>query len=168
MNSRKSTQRITLCGMLTALMLVLGLIEHQIPLNASVPGIKLGLSNGVLIFAVYMLGVPTTYSLMILKVLLASALYAGFGAAPYALAGGLLSVTSMVLASRSKDVHPTVVSMLGGAMHNVGQVGMAMLVTKTPGLMGYMGILMLMGLGCGLLTGVCATLVMKHLKHLKL
>ena len=29
-------------------------------------------------------------------------------------------------------------------------------------------LLIAVGLGCGLLTGVCATLVMRHLKHIRL
>ena len=93
---------------------------------------------------------------------------AGCGAAPYALCGGLLSVGMMALLSRMKGIHPVAVSMIGGAMHNVGQVALAMLITRTPGLIGYMGLLIAVGLGCGLLTGVCATLVMKHLKHVRL
>ena len=66
-STRKQTERIALSGLLVALMLVLGYIEHLIPVGAAIPGIKLGLSNGVLIFAVYMLGVPTAFLLMLLK-----------------------------------------------------------------------------------------------------
>ena len=55
-HTRKQAQRIATCGMLLALMLVLGFVESQLPVAAGIPGIKLGLSNGVLIFAVYMLG----------------------------------------------------------------------------------------------------------------
>ena len=66
-SSRKETQRIALSGLLVALMLVLGYIEHLIPVGAAIPGIKLGLSNGVLIFAVYMLGIPHAFMLMLLN-----------------------------------------------------------------------------------------------------
>ncbi len=161
-----NAKRIALCGMLLSLMLVLGWVEHMIPLNASIPGIKLGLSNGVLIFALYMLDLPTAWLLMILKVTL-SALFFGASTFQYAMAGGILSMLAMTLLHRAKWAHPITVSILGGVMHNVGQVLMAMLVLNTPGLMYYMAVLMLVGLGCGALTGVCATLVMKHLKHLK-
>ena len=49
-------------------------------------------------------------------------------------------------------------------MHNVGQVALAMLILETPQLMYYMAILMGVGMGCGLLTGICADRVMKHLR----
>lgn len=159
----RPARRVALCGLMTALMLVLGWVEQWIPLNAGIPGIKLGLSNGVLIFALYLLDVPTAFALLALKLILSAALFAGFGALPYALAGGALSLTVMALLRRVKGLTPVTVSMVGGAMHNIGQVAMAMLVTRTPGLVGYMGLLMLVGLACGALTGICAQGVMRHL-----
>ena len=169
MNKRYDVKRVALCGLLLSMMLVLGWVEHMIPLNAGIPGIKLGLSNGVLIFAVYMLDIPTSFVLMALKVVLSCA-FLGNPASMmiYGFAGGLLSLGGMVLLSRIKGMHPVTVSMVGGALHNVGQVAAAMIMLNTSGLMYYMAILMLVGLGCGLLTGVCASLVLKHMKRMKL
>ena len=122
MKTQKQAQRVALCGMLLALMLVLGFVESQIPVAAGIPGIKLGLSNGVLIFAVYMLGVPTSFLLMTLKVLLSGFLFGSPSAMMYAFAGGVLSLTVMCVLSRMKGLSPIVVSMVGGLSHNVGQV----------------------------------------------
>ena len=165
----RRTQRVALMGLLLALMLVLGFVESQLPVAAGIPGIKLGLSNGVLIFAVYMLDIPTSFVLMALKVVLSCA-FLGNPASMmiYGFAGGILSLTGMVLLSRVKGMHPVTVSMVGGALHNVGQVAAAMVMLNTANLMYYMAILMLVGIACGLLTGVCANLVMKHLKHMRL
>ena len=160
---RKKTRRITVSGLLVAVMLVLGYVEHQFP-SGSVPGIKLGLSNSVLIFAVYMLGIPNAFTLMALKVALSGFLFGGVSAMMYAFAGGLLSMIVMSVLSRVKGAHPVVVSMAGGVAHNAGQVALAMIVMETPKLMYYMVILMGVGMVCGLLTGVCADRVMKHLK----
>ena len=167
MTNRAKTQRIALSGLLVALMLVLGYVESLIPVAAGIPGIKLGLSNGVLIFAVYMLGIPTAFVLMVLKVVLSGLMFGGVSAMMYAFAGGLLSMIFMSLFSRMKGVHVVVVSMVGGVMHNVGQVGLAMVMLNTPKLLYYMAILMVVGLACGALTGVCADSVMKHLKKIK-
>lgn len=154
--TRKQAQRIALCGMLLALMLVLGFVESQIPVAAGIPGVKLGLSNGVLIFAVYMLNIPTAFVLMGLKVLLSGFLFGSPSAMMYALAGGVLSLTVMCLLSRIKGLSPVVVSMMGGLSHNVGQVALAMIVLQTPKLLYYMAILMVVGLLTGLLTGLAA------------
>jgi len=167
MTNREKTQRIALSGLLVALMLVLGYVESLLPVAAGIPGIKLGLSNGILIFAVYILGIPTAFVLMVLKVVLSGLMFGGVSAMMYAFAGGLLSMIFMCLLSRVKGVHVIVVSMVGGLMHNVGQVGLAMVMLSTPKLMYYMAILMVVGLGCGALTGICADSVMKHLKKMR-
>ena len=160
---QSETYRLTLSALLIALMLVLGYVESLLP--TGVPGVKVGLSNGVLIFAVYMLGIPTAYILMALKVALSGLLFSGVSAMLYAFAGGLVSLTLMCLLSRDKKLSPVVVSMVGGVSHNVGQVAMAMLVLGTPRqMLYYLGILMLVGLVCGLATGVAANSAMRHLK----
>ena len=155
--TQKQARRIAICGMLLALMLVLGFVESQLPaLPGTMPGIKLGLSNSILIFAVYMLNIPSAYLLMGLKVVLSGLLFSGVNAMMYAFAGGVLSLTLMCLLSRIKGLSPIVVSMMGGLSHNVGQVAVAIAITKTPYLLFYMAILMVVGMVTGLATGVAA------------
>ncbi len=167
LSGRERTRRVALCGLLIAMMLVLGFVESRIPINAGIPGIKLGLSNGVLIFAVYMLDLPTAWMLMLLKVMLSGLLFGGFSTIMYALAGGALSMLAMSVLSRMKGMHPVTVSMAGGVMHNVGQVALAMIILPSPHLLYYMAVLMLVGLACGALTGIVASSVMKHLKTIR-
>ena len=167
MKIQKQAQRVALCGMLLALMLVLGFVESQIPVAAGIPGIKLGLSNGVLIFAVYMLGVPTSFLLMTLKVLLSGFLFGSPSAMMYAFAGGVLSLTVMCVLSRMKGLSPIVVSMVGGLSHNVGQVTLAMIILHTPKLMYYMAILMVVGLVTGCATGVAANGIIRRFQKEK-
>jgi len=166
---KKNTQaeRIAVCGMLLALMLVLGFVESRLPVATGVPGIKLGLSNGVLIFAVYMLNVPAAYLLMGLKVLLSGMLFGSPSAMMYAFAGGLLSLTVMVLLSRMKGLSPVVVSMVGGLSHNVGQVLLAMFILNTPKLVYYMAVLMVVGLVTGLATGLAANGIINRFRKEK-
>ncbi len=167
MKTQKQAQRVALCGMLLSLMLVLGFVESQIPVAATVPGVKLGLSNGVLIFAVYMLGVPTSYLLMVLKVLLSGFLFGNPSAMMYAFAGGVLSLTMMCVLKRIGGISPIVVSMVGGLMHNVGQVALAMIILRTPQLMYYMAILMVVGLVTGCATGVAANGIIRRFQKEK-
>ena len=166
-DTQKQARRIALCGMLLALMLVLGFVESQLPVAAGIPGIKLGLSNGVLIFAVYMLNIPTAYLLMGLKVLLSGLLFGSPSAMMYAFAGGLLSLTVMVLLSRIKGLSPVVISMVGGLSHNVGQVALAMVILKTPKLVYYMAVLMVVGMITGLATGLAANGIINRFRKEK-
>lgn len=165
--TQKQARRVAICGMLLALMLVLGFVESQLPVAAGIPGIKLGLSNGVLIFAVYMLNIPTAYLLMGLKVLLSGMLFGSPSAMMYAFAGGLLSLTVMALLSRMKGLSPVVISMIGGLSHNVGQVALAMVILNTPKLVYYMAILMVVGMITGLATGLAASGIIRRFQKEK-
>lgn len=162
---RFDTRRVALCGLLLAVMLILGWVEKQIPLPH---GVKLGLSNSVLIFAVYMLDIPTAYVLMVFKVLLSNLLFGNLGTTfMMGLSGGFLSLTAMVLISRIKGMHPITVSIMGGACHNIGQILMAMVLMKNSVVLSLLPWLILSGLGFGALTGIVATMTMKHLKHMR-
>ncbi len=157
----RKTQRVALMGLLLSLMLILGFVESRLPVPG-LPGVKLGLSNGVLLFALYMLDIPAALLLMVLKILLSGFLFGNPSSMMYAAAGGILSLAGMILLSRSDSFSPVAVSMTGGLLHNVGQVGLAMIILQTPGLLVYMAILMAVGMVTGLATGLCAKAVIQH------
>ena len=143
---RFTVQTIARCGLLTAMMLVLGFIESLMPVAAGVPGIKLGLSNGVLLFALYMMDAPTAFLLMLLKVLLSGLLFGGVSAMMYAMAGGVCSMLGMILLKKLR-FHIVTVSMAGAVLHNLGQVLLAMIILETDQLIYYMAVLLLVGEG---------------------
>ena len=165
----KKVQQVALSGLLTSLMLVFGFIERQFPLPVPVPGIKLGLANSVLHYALYMLGIRQTIVLMLLKSLMSWLIYMNLSAMLYSFAGGVLSVAAMILVSRMKGVSPIGVSALGAVFFNIGQILMAAWVLGTPQLIvTYLPVLMVSGVLTGILTGVIAKLVMKHLRAMKM
>lgn len=161
----KSTQRVAISGLLTSLMLVLGLIERQFPLTAAIPGVKLGLANSVLLYSLYMLGTRQSILLMLLKALMSWLIYTNMNAMFYSLAGGALSLLAMVVLKRIGGVSIIGVSALGAVFFNVGQILMAVWMLNTPQLLvTYLPVLMVSGVITGVLTGVVAKTVMKHLK----
>ena len=160
------TRRLTLSAILISVMLVLGYLESQLPVS-SVPGIKLGLSNCVLLIAVYWLGVRASFEIMVVKVVLLGLLMGNPMMIVYSLAGGALSLTGMTLLAARKGVSPVGAGIAGGVLHNVGQVAVAMLILQTPSLIYYLGILMPVGAGMGLLTGTIAAMLMRHIPPLK-
>ena len=165
----KKVQQVALSGLLTSLMLVFGFIERQFPLPVPVPGIKLGLANSVLLYALYMLGIRQTIVLMLLKSLMSWLIYMNLSAMLYSFTGGVLSVAAMILVSRMKGVSPIGVSALGAVFFNIGQILMAAWVLGTPQLIvTYLQVLMVSGVLTGILTGVIAKLVMKHLRAMKM
>ena len=158
---RKQVRRLALSALLVAVMLMLGYVESLIP--TGIPGVKLGLSNSVLILAICWLGIPAAFALMFAKILLSAFLFSSVGAMLYALAGGLLSLTAMCTLYRGGRFGLVATAVAGAVLHNVGQVSMAMLILRTDGLVWYMGILMLVGLAAGFVTGTVAQILDKRI-----
>jgi len=156
----EGTRRLTLSALLVAVMLVLGYIESFIP-SGTIPGIKLGLSNSVLLLGLIWLGIPNTILLMLAKVVLSGLLFSGVSAMLYSLAGGVVSMLVMSLLFKLK-FGTVVTGMAGAVAHNVGQVGLAMIIVQT-NLVYYMAILMLVGLATGFATGTAAKLLQNRL-----
>ena len=91
---------LTRMALLTAAALILGYLDSLIPLVQGVPGIKLGLSNLAILFAVFYMHPGETVLLMLLKVGLSALLFGNLIGVAYALAGGVLSVAGMLLLKR--------------------------------------------------------------------
>ena len=152
----KRVNRLTFSAMLTAVMLVLGYIESLIPIPG-VPGLKLGLSNSVLMLALYWMGVPAACALMVAKVLLSGLLFGGVSGMLYAFCGGALSLAVMsVLVYACRSFGTVGVGIAGAVLA-------AMLVLQTNRLVYYMGVLVLVGIATGAATGTLAALLMKHI-----
>lgn len=122
------SRRVALTGMLFALALALSFLEGMIPFPVPVPGVKLGLSNIVVMYCVYGMGAGQAYLLGVLKALFVL-MARGMSGALLSLSGGLLSITVMVLLRRflSKDDCYTATSIGGAVAHNVGQLACAAL-----------------------------------------
>ncbi len=160
------TRTLTHLAMLTAIMLVLGLVERQFVLVPGVPGIKPGLSNIVLMYALCLLGAKEAWMLMGLKVVLGGLLYAGVSGMLYGLAGGVLSLLVMMLLCRL-HFSLTGVSMAGAAAHAGGQVLMSRALMGSWAAAAQLPILLVAALITGLINGVTATLVCRALKKQK-
>lgn len=102
---RTKSQVVARFGLLAALSLVLGYFDRAIPitwiLGGAVPGIKLGLANTVLLYAVYLMDWKTCVALMLTKVLLSGFLFGSMSAILYSLSGGVLSLLVMLLVRRN-------------------------------------------------------------------
>lgn len=170
--SKRYVERITLSGLLLAIILILGFIENQLPMPSPVPGIRLGISNSVLLLALYLLDIPHAVALMVLKVVLSAALFGYFGSVKMLIAfsGAVLSMLVMILLSRIKGVSMIVISMAGAVFHSVGQVLAAMAVVSnvTPGvLLYYLAVLMMISMVTGAMTGVLSRTVLARLRVFK-
>ena len=98
---RSSAKKLANFGILTALSLILGYVDRAIPImNGMVPGIKLGLANTVLLYAVYLMDMKSCLLLMCAKVLLSGFLFGSMSSILYSFSGGVLSLALMLLVRR--------------------------------------------------------------------
>ena len=155
MNTRWNASAIAKLGLLTAVALVLGYVEHLLPITG-IPGVKLGLANTVLLYALYLLDIPSAILLMILKVGLSGLLFGGVAAMLYSFAGGVVSLLVMILARRAKGLSVVGVSVLGAAAHNIAQLAVACFVVETRAILAYLPVLLVSAAVTGLLTGIVA------------
>lgn len=150
-------------GMLTALAFVFSYIEFLLPINLGVPGVKLGLANLVVIVALYTINIRWAFTLSLVRILLTGLTFGNPASMVYSLAGGMLSLVIMILAKKWNIFSVTGVSILGGVFHNIGQIGVAILVVETASLLYYLPVLILSGTVAGVLIGVLASILIRNL-----
>lgn len=85
-NDGSPARRIALTGLLAALALIFSYVEVLFPLNAGIPGIKLGLANLVPLVIMYRMDARYAFAANLIRVLLAGLLFSGLFAALYSLA----------------------------------------------------------------------------------
>jgi len=179
-----TTKKLTLMAILTAIALIIFMIEAQIPLPIPVPGVKLGLANAVSLFALFwgcqdrgtvhlsrqdarQMNRPPVFTLHlsyfnVLTILLCRIILgAVFTGRPiafvYSLAGGLLAFAAQVVMMRfvsNKQIW--VCGAVGAVFHNIGQITAAVLITGTPAIAAYLPVLIAVGVFTGVLTGLIA------------
>lgn len=161
------TKKLVLLALLTAISLVIWVIEAQIPAPIPVPGIKLGLASVVTLTAMALLGRREALIVLMLRVILASVFAGSLSAILFSLAGGLLSWAVMALALRPLGEKLLwAVSVLGAIGHNTGQLGAAIWVTRTPSLVAYAPALLCAAIVTGAFTGVAAAQLQKPLRKM--
>ena len=150
-------------GILTAAALVLGWVERLFPIAPGIPGVKLGLGNTVLLYAIYMMRPPDALLLMVVKVVLSGFLFSSISGMLYSFAGGLLSLGVMLLLQRVLRTNIVVVSVGGALAHNMGQILVALVFVLSRAVLSYVPVLVISGFITGLLTGIVAKYVLKGL-----
>ena len=161
-------------GLLTALGLIIGYIEFLIPIPLGIPGVKPGFANIVIVWALYTLtpvealcvnSLGPWEALMIngMRIFLSGFLFGNFSMILYSLAGAAVSFLCMCLAKKSGLFSMTGVSMIGGVMHNMGQLLVAMAVLETVSLVYYGPVLLAAGVITGLLIGIVTGEVKKRI-----
>ncbi len=157
--------KLTELALLTAVSLIIFIIELRIPNLAPIPGVKLGLANIITVYAVFRYTPAETVMIVTVRLLL-GAIFAGTPVTfIYSVMGavfcllGMLSVKSFIPKN-----FIWLCSMLGAVFHNIGQICAAFLVMRTPAvIISYLPVLLFSGCIAGLFTGLCAQMLVNRL-----
>lgn len=164
----RSTKKLVFMALLTAISLVIWVVEAQIPPPVPVPGIKLGLASVVTLTAMTVLGRKEAFAVLIARVLLSAVFAGSMSALLFSLTGGLLSWAVMALTVKLFDRKLLwVVSVFGAIGHNAGQLLAAMAVTKTAALIAYGPVLLCAAIITGAFTGAAAIYLTAALERFK-
>lgn len=161
---KHTTKTLSRYALLVALALILSYIEAMIPAFFAVPGMKLGLTNLVVLAALYLLDAKSAFLINIVRILLVALLFGNGMSLAYSVAGGVLSWVVMALLHRTGLFHVTMVSVAGGVAHNIGQILAAMLLMQTAAVGWYLLILWFTGLASGAVIGLLGAQICQKLQ----
>lgn len=167
MKKKMSGKQISEYGLMIALAMVLSYVEYLIPFSFAVPGVKLGLANIVVIFALYRLGIPQAFVISLIRVLLMTFMFGNAFALMYSLSGAVFSLCVMILLFKIGRFSSVGVGVAGGVAHNIGQILCAMVLLETERLIYYLPVLMISGTIAGIAIGVIAGILIDRLNPKK-
>ena len=157
------TRKLTLLGLLAAIALTIFVVEAQIPALVPIPGIKLGLSNIVTVFAVFVLGPWEGAAILFVRIFLGAVFAGNFSTIAYSAAGGILAIlTTIGLKHILTNRQLWVAGCLGAMAHSVGQMIAAIAISGTPGLILYLPVMLVCSIITGLFTGLCAQVLVNR------
>ena len=160
---RNNTSRLTALALTVSFALILSFIESRIPAFVAIPGVKVGLANIAVIFTLYKFGIKEAISVSIVRVLLVSMLFGSPISMIYSITGAVLSLLVMFLLKSLTPVSEVVVSVSGGIMHNVGQIGAASVMLGTNVVAYYLPYLLLSGTIAGIVVGIASALLIQKI-----
>lgn len=163
---RRRSSNIATVALLASLALIFSYVEAIIPYTPGIPGIKLGIANLVALIALYKLGPKYAVMVNVIRVIVAGLLFTGFFGMLYSLAGAVTSLTGMILLKKTNIFSCSGVSMLGGVLHNMGQLLVASLLIDDARIFYYLPILMISGTITGIAIGMSADLVIRKSRFL--
>lgn len=160
-----SAKRLSRNAVLTALALALSAAESLAPLTVfiPVPGLKIGLSNLVTLYALCRLSGKDALMILICRCFLGSLMGGRLTSFAFSISGGMLAFCVMSVLIRSKRLSLFGVSIAGAAAHNIGQIGAACVVLGSSSPVVYLPALLFCSLFTGAMTGGITVLLVSRI-----
>ena len=167
-NYMKDSKKVAFLGVISSFAIILSFVESLLPpLIPSVPGIKMGLPNIVIIFLLYKFSVKEAAAVSFIRLFSVVLLFGNAVTFAYSVAGAALSLAAMWLLKKTNRFSPVGVSIAGGVCHNIGQIIVAMLI-YTKAIVYYLPALAVSGTVAGIFVGIFGILLLKYSEKINL
>ena len=155
-----TVKKMTELSLLTAVALILYVVESWLPMPVPIPGVKLGLANIITVVCVYRFRPGEVTALVVARLLLGSFFAGTMSALLFSGAGALLCLMGMLFLKKIlPEKYISLCSVLGAILHNIGQILVAIYVMQDVRVVVYLPVLLVTGCIAGLFTGLCAKAV---------
>ena len=161
LHSKQLWRKPAFMGVFLALAMICSYIEMLIPFDFGIPGVKLGLTNIVVVLMLYSIGTKEAFCVSVIGILFGNLI-----GILYSLGGGILSFLVMALLKKGNHLGCISVSVAGGIAHNIGQILIAALVVSSHYVLYYFPVLLIAGLLTGFLIGLLAQELIVRLRFL--
>lgn len=156
------TDKIAKMGLLICLGMILSYVETLIVLVPSVPGIKIGLSNALVILLLYTYGMGYCILYQLCRIVLTSLLFGNVFACLFSLAGAGCSLLIMYICKKIRFIDVSANSMIGGIVHNMAQLAVAAVLIHHASVWYYFPVLLLAGALSGYAVGMIGTIILRR------
>jgi len=160
-------KKLTVMAMLCAIALTIFMVEAQLPPLVPMPGVKMGLSNIVTVFAVFSMGPGEATAILFVRIFLGAVFAGNFSTIFYSGAGGACAILVTIGLRRILNQKQLwIAGCIGAVAHSVGQMAMAIILTGTTSLVVYLPFMIVCSIISGIFTGLCAQVLINRGKDL--
>ena len=157
---------LTLVSAYVALALLLFYVESFLPpLIPVVPFARLGLAHIVSLVALYTLGGKKAFAILVTRCVLGALFMGNVFSLVYSLTAGIISFLIMLILYKtcSKFLGMAFISVVAAIVHNLVQVGLAVLLVNNIYVLAILPYLLIMSVISGLVTAICAKFITKKI-----
>lgn len=156
------TDKVAKMGLLLALGMILSYMEVLFPIAPSMPGVKIGLANMLVVLLLYSYGWKYGVIYQLSRILLTAILFGNPFSCVYSLTGAALSMAVMMGLKKSDLLDMAGISMSGGIAHNIGQLTIAYFVVQNAAVGWYLPVLLITGALSGYVIGFISEILLKR------
>ena len=117
------------------------------------------------IMVMYAVGNKEAFFINVIRIIIIGLFFGNMFSICFSIAGALVSFIGMVLLKSTKRISMITVAIIGGVLHNVGQIIIASVILKNVGIFTYVPILMIAGIITGTVIGILSNILYKRTRE---